>query len=550
MSASTSQSSVNDLITHLRQTQLPSAGESEQSTASAQSPRPQRTVHPSLRNLLDIPDTPPPKPRPVQRPRVRRVPGPPPPESWLNSSRYAPSIVREQAAGEDLRQPVQRSWVNQDLNLPGCKMPSAGTLVDLVCRSMIRNWFWHREYDGFWLSTLPVRLKEVLLSYIAIVALEDGSNLSGKNSALNLLWPREGELEASLLVMSFENLDDASEVKRLDLSGALGRWMTMKRLHKQLLLKTRSSIDVSNHASTSTTEESSVPTCSSVPDTWEDLDQEKRNLAKFSSQPTNALSTSRFSSLTHLSLALSPFVESPTSIGSWSSLLDLSAHLSILRSLSLANWPLPTLTPNARASNAYIRNPISRSLPTVRYGGSDMYTEFDSAWDEASNILRRLSRNLYCLQWLDLRGCSSWWGALTWSENAEDGEIHESPIDEEPPSKRSDAGPEWNGAWRGIQFLGLEVGWTPSIFDEEEDRSETRISTEQQLSHTPDDSVVEPGWDPSIEKRKYYQRKEEERYKELVQRAETTAKEIQAIRRRQGGQWINTQFSRRPSSAI
>lgn len=549
-STSTSQSSVNDLITHLRQTQLSSAGDLEQSAASAQSPRPQRTVHPSLRNLLDIPDTPQPKPRPGQRPRVRRVPGPPPPESWLDSSRHAPSSVQERGAGEDLGQIVQRSWVDQDLSLPGCKMPRAGSLIDTVCRSMARNWHWHREHDGFWLSTMPVSLKELLLSYVAIVVLEDGSSWSGKDSALNLLWPREGELDASLLGMSYENLDDSSEVKRLDLGSALGRWMTMKRLHKELLLKTRSSLNVSNQVSASATEVPSVPACLSVPDTWEDSEQEAKNLATFPSRPTNALSTPRFSNLLHLSLALSPFVESPTSIGSWSSLLDLSAHLSILRSLSLANWPLPTLTPNARASNAYMRNPISRSLPTIRYGGCDMYTEFNNAWEEASSILRRLSRNLYCLQWLDLTGCGSWWGALTWSESAEDGDILESIIDEERPSKRSDAGPEWNGAWRGVEFLGLEVGWAPSAFDEEEDRRETKVSPEQQLSHTPDNFLVRPGWDPSTERRRYYQRKEEERYMELEQRAETTGREIQAIRRRQGGRRVNVQLSRRPSNAI
>lgn len=542
---STSQS-VNELISHLRSTQVTPGKGQEPSSPSSQTPQPQRTVHPSLRNLLDIPETPQPRPRPGQRSRIRRIPGPPPPQSWLAHSRYAPQAVREQADATVPEYPVIRSWVEDDFGLPGSTLPEERTLVDIVCRNMARNWLWHQEYDRMWLASLPAQLKETLLSYIAATVLDARYSSGGKWNPLNVLWPQESELDLLPPGVDYGVLDDSSEVSRIDLEGALGSWITMKRLRKELLLVPKPRENMGTCISTSTRKHSSTFSPTSVPETWDDLDQETDTMPPSPPKPLDLSPTLRFSNLAHLSLALSPFLGSPSSTASWSALLELSPHLSTLRSLSLAHWPLPTLTPNARASNAYVRNPVSRSIPTVRYGGSDMYTEFDNAWDEAANILRRLSRSLYCLQWLDLRGCGMWWAALTWSNALEDADDSDSATDKDRPSRHCDIGPEWTGAWRGVESIGLEVGWAPQ--DPDKLLKECRngdLGREQELLAKQDRHSLLDDCESDIEQEKYRRQKERQRYIELVERAETTARGIQALRRQKAGKWINFRLSSR-----
>src|SRR5204863_2644747 len=90
-SSPTKERSVTELIQHLRRTQV--INQYSENTAGPSGITP-RSVHPSIRNILELPETPPPRPRPGTRPlgahRLRRAPGPPPPVSWLSPTPPTP----------------------------------------------------------------------------------------------------------------------------------------------------------------------------------------------------------------------------------------------------------------------------------------------------------------------------------------------------------------------------------------------------------------------------------------------------------------------------
>ena len=577
--ASSDSPSVNNLISHLRQTQLSHEANDSLST-NLLSAQPQRTVHPSLRNLLDVPDTPPPRPRVAPRsvlgPRSRRIPGPPPPESWLTGSIHAPASVRLKEQNIAAAS-ATRLWKYDSHTLPGGNLPPKGSLADMVSRTMAKRWSFHMQFDGLWLASLPVRLKEYLLRYIAKEAMGPSTshNISG---TLAILWPQSEEAQNMLADMHIEVQGDAAEVTQLDLSGAIGTWLTVKTLGRQL--QESSSSTAPRRLVQATPPDTTIEDSNDIPDAWDNTSQDNEVMTPLpeSLRHTAAL---RFSNLAHLSLALSPATAPEHShIPSWSSLLSLSAHLLTLSSLSLAYWPIPTLTPHATASNAKIENPISRSLPRVQYSSTDHYAEFENEWSESASILRKLSRNLYCLRWLDLSGCGTWWGALCW-EGGSRPDVYD--VDHaEGERLRVKDGPEWNGGWRGIEFVGLDIGWEPKIWNVV-DSAETKTGSEElastatindryvppslrtarmrggpsanssadnggepvHLGSGADSRLIRQDWDVEVEREKHYQRKELKRYLELVNRAEKVAKGIQALRRQNRGKWIEFGMSSR-----
>ena len=134
----------------------------------------------------------------------------------------------------------------------------------------------------------------------------------------------------------------------------------------------------------------------------------------------------------------------------------------------------------------------------------------DDDWREAAGILGTLSRTLYCLRWLDLTGCGEWFSALTWQ-----------PDDEEGGS----IGPQWNGSWRGIDHLYLNVGWKPLLSDDVQSATE---SNEQ--------------WDVEIEKRRQYYRKEMQKHQDVRRSAEGVVRHLRELRRRHGGKWLDIEL--------
>jgi len=278
--------------------------------------------------------------------------------------------------------------------------------------------------------------------------------------------------------------------------------------------------------------------------TWED----EAN-SSYSSAAT--LTTSqyhlRFQNLTFLSLA-----HPDSNSANWVSLLGVLSHLSTLTHLSLAHWPMPILTPHA--VNARMRHPMHKSL-SFPYGGTDTYSAYENNWAEASGVLRRLSKATYCLKWLDLEGCSDWIPALIWDDTDSD--------DAHPTS-----GPEWNGSWRDLEWLGLGAGWFPDLSREEDyllyqtdalarkrevmgtfmaPPQPTALETFfrnrlHQLSGSARYStgdVEQPlNWDDEAMREKYRHRKERDAYRKILEKAVDVKKRIQAIRKDAGGKWL------------
>jgi hypothetical protein len=235
------------------------------------------------------------------------------------------------------------------------------------------------------------------------------------------------------------------------------------------------------------------------------------------------------------------------------SLLNLLSHLSTLTHLSLAHWPIPTLTPHALS--AKMRHPKHKSL-SFSYGGTDTYSAYENNWDEASGMLRRLSRATYCLKWLDLEGCSDWFPALSWDSVNSDGTY-------------ATSGPEWNGSWRDLAWLGLGAGWFPDLSKEDvhllyqsdalarnrevmgtfiappqptalETFFRSRLRQLGGSARLSTDEGQEPrNWDDDEATReKYIRRKERDAYRGILEIAVNVKRRIQAIRRDAGGKWL------------
>jgi hypothetical protein len=556
-------SSVNDLINHLRQTQVsdgrlhrlprtPTAG----------------TVHPSLRGILSVPDTPPPRPRPdsnVVRPsgptRARRIPGPPPPASWVAAIQPANKLPDSTI--------LTSRRAEQSNSLPGERFPAKGkgSLQHAILKALASNLHWLLEYYD--LHLLPTQLKQTILNYVAIYNEEAEHSEYKPPNLLSLLFPGVSGGDT----LGDTSVDDRLAVTRLDLSRAIGQWLSMKELRESLYMphvkvvrkepdmlldswddeyepcseeveviggaKARAEfpvvLAVRDGARAGGGGESRVGSGISATMT---VGPEAESFASSGWSKTLESSSLRFFNLAHLSLALSPTSTQvrKRTVASWSGLLKVAPSLSRLSSLSLAYWPSPTLTPHAASTYTTIKNPLSPSLPGIPYGGSDMYTSYDGNWSEAANLLKILSRHLYCLQWLDLTGCGDWFAALSVANGA-----------------------EWNGAWRGIEYVGLGVGWSP---DPVKDVGEPGPYSDHGLNMvpfpTPDAAPVRhffdltdrgmdgPVQDPDEESERarkiYYYRKAVEKYMEILSIARGVASSIRLTRSGRG-KWIEFDLS-------
>ncbi|RHZ72805.1 hypothetical protein CDV55_108604 [Aspergillus turcosus] len=517
-SSSTSTPSVNDLINHLRRTQVSRSEDGAGSPSRFVAPR---SVHPSLRNLLELPETPPPRPRPEARRvgvtgrRLRRTPGPPPPQSWLLGSHDTDTSDDTDAA------PAERIIYRLD-RLPGTTLPRKSDLLHMVLKTMASHWAWHIEYDGQFLAVLPSHVKVLLLSYIAIYARDQP--LKGLMHGLKPLFEKFSSYDHGTPDGVETSQDGDPEISRLDLSCALGRWMTIKQLSHELFL--------SKSAASLAQGKAKEP----VPSSWEEDDDEEDETAAENANmpiPKTLNPGLRFQNLRFLSLA-----HPKPAAASWNSLIDLLSRLSTITHLSLAHWPLPTVTPNAM--NTRIRHPTQRSL-TFAYGGTDSYSGMENNWAEAAAILRRLSRVTYCLKWLDLEGCGDWIPALTWEGVGPDGEA-------------LPTGPEWNGSWRDIEYVRLGPGWLPHIDDSEVAVAvpQSGAGAAERLSRSLARSIHAPApaptdtpelpWDVEFERIKYRRAKELERYRETLRSAKAVQRSVLQLRRSGKGKWVHFSF--------
>ncbi|KAI9669579.1 MAG: hypothetical protein M1817_004622 [Caeruleum heppii] len=425
---------VNEILTTLRRNQISS---SESPKSLGQTPiATTRTVHPSLRQILHVADTAPPRPRLGQPGRaLRRGPaGPPPPTSWLTDSVHVPSHVKRRIANRRNAESeeVGRGPAAEDLvPLPGLKHVGDKTLLHQSMKAMAMIWGWQIEYNRYYLADLPHGLKSVLLHYVASYGPSQGVGIDGLRT---LFPPVDSKIEEDSSTVA----TDGCELTHLDLSNAIGRTVTLS--HLQSLFSPP--IPPSNAA---------VSTSDSPLDSWE---------TAIATLPT-PLQTSHFPALTHLSLA------NPSPTVSWTKLLSLAPSLATLTHLSLAHWPVPSLTPNSKttvldSSSSNSRSPSS--YPAPKYGATYYYSAFDGDWSEAARIIRKLSKATYCLRWIDLSGCEEWIAALMWDgtkaqyyDDDEDDETDErvdGPGQERSRRTRNgDYGVEWNTSWRSISTV-------------------------------------------------------------------------------------------------
>ncbi|KAJ0118117.1 hypothetical protein J7T55_014570 [Diaporthe amygdali] len=368
------------------------------------------SVPPQIRQILlpGVPEAPAPPPR--RRPRFaprfdaqgRRLPaGPPPPRSWLSLSRHAPRL---ESNGSDVEQYQCRL-------LPGLYRPGERSLMDIALRNMALDWEYQRSYNLYHIFTLPDRIRMALISYINTM-FEPGLSLLDLKIILLRQAPDDdaGKEDTSETPPSPSSMNEG--ITHLDLSISVERSIKLRDL-SSLLFPTHSD------------------NIGPLLDSWD-------------APESTAIPRPLLVNLTHLSLATSP---ETSFLSSWKQLLAFSTHLPTLTHLSLAYWPIPSLTPNATFAKV-----VSAQGQTFQYGGRNPYSlTLDDDWSEAILVLRKLSKSLYGLEYLDLTGCAPWVKALT---------AHAHGPNAEPDLI------DWVHDWGKIETLVLTSGYSsPAIED-------------------------------------------------------------------------------------
>ncbi|KAK6192986.1 hypothetical protein LQW54_012910 [Pestalotiopsis sp. IQ-011] len=383
--------SVNDILADMRR-----SGQS--STARSHVPtHPTPSLPPTISRILQLPETPTPRPR--TRLQQRRAlngrllpPGPPPPRSWFHNSVSTQFSVIETISGHADRLKLYP--------LPDAFNPRHGSLIDMSLHQLIVNWGVQKEWNRYYLYDLPDRLRTALICYVSKYH-EEGVSID--DLRIILAGPTDEELAEYQLEKPDTTVLNA-DIHHLDLTGCVGSMISVKMLTDLLFPP--------------------VPAAShEIADSWD--------APELLPAPTSLLPN-----LTHLSLAVD---SSPTTSPSWKQLLSLSAKLPGLTHLNLSGWPAPSMTPNSTFTTMFTST--GQSVP---YGGTHLYSHaLDNDWSEAVSVLKRLSKALYNLEYLDLTGCSGWYPAL---HKEVDAELTIDFVD-------------WSREWGKITFLRLCSGY-------------------------------------------------------------------------------------------
>ncbi|KAH7410164.1 hypothetical protein DE146DRAFT_644085 [Phaeosphaeria sp. MPI-PUGE-AT-0046c] len=438
---------VNQRIAQLRREQAPRASiEQRNEMNSAVS---SRTVPPDLRRILHIPEVNAPKPKAGTRLRARGPggarppPGPAAPVSWLHTSRYAPRQTRDygwKTAGERTASRfIHLARVTED---DFKRLPPPRSLRHHCLRTFAEHWVELSEYEQHYIPTLPMVMRETLLSYLTLYGEEKCLDFK----SFRILFQPEGN-----------DTSEWEDVRFLDLTGLLNEELTISDIGKCLkrilanVPEDLEALTISNPRP-----KGKEKAIAEVAESWEeeavdDVDMDGVSMAEEVVLPAQ-LTTPHFTNLSRLSLAHAG------SSASWPDLLKLSPNLNKLTHLSLAYWPRPTLTPNS-ATTSMVSN-----YGRVSLGGTPFYSDLDDDWHEATNILRRFSINTYSLQWLDLEGCT-WIKALTWRADNSASHDNTNVITHAADTwsiHTAALGPDWTDAWRRITYLNVFQGWIPA----------------------------------------------------------------------------------------
>ncbi|KAK3319327.1 hypothetical protein B0H66DRAFT_623999 [Apodospora peruviana] len=389
-SQSSSSRSVNQLLADLRRVGLNGSG-----GGAAAGVHP--TVPPAIRDILQLPETPAPRPRgsggggrPARLDAAGRrlPPGPAPPRSWLSSSTSSRRIGAPRDGGTS-----ERSSEQHHRPLPGAYLPERGSLVDMVLRRFALDWEFQRIYCQYYLYDLPTHLRVALVRYVGVWGSDSGVSLADLQILLSPL-PMDGIEDGESGISEEISPSTANEAfTHLDLTGSVGRSLRLRELSDLLLPPQQPG--------------KSAP---DLQDSWDDAPDDQPAAVSVVTIPRPLLPN-----LTHLSLALNPDAAPPATTVSWRHLLAFAASHSYLTHLSLAFWPEPSLTPDAKYASV-----VSAQGRVVQYGGTGPYSHsLDNDWSEAVMVARRLSKSLYELEYLDLTGCAGWSPAL-WSSAEHD----------------------------------------------------------------------------------------------------------------------------------
>ncbi|TKA22794.1 hypothetical protein B0A50_07896 [Salinomyces thailandicus] len=404
-------SSVNERLNQLRTADSIDATQRKREIAELLAQK--STLPPELRSLLNIPESAAPKPKPGFRIRNRetmRTPGPAAPKSWLGLPEWWPISSARGGGKRKAKRPVgdvcQRNRPGELFRfahmVEGGEKPKG--LMHIAMKQLAEQWHLLDEEDFPVLTNIPLRLRLRLISYLGVY----GPPID--TTALKALTAGSDPLEL------------------LDLGGLAGHPpLTLKKLTRLL------------------ESEKVVLSQSASNDILESWDAEETLESSLSSLAI----TSRFSHLTQLSLS-----DPPPSV-SWRELLSLSRHLPQLTHLSLAYWPRPTLTPHLATATV-----ASGNSPAVSAGGTHMYSGLDLDYSEAASLLRQLSSNLLCLQWLDLEGCAEWMPALAVLAAASSDIDHNRERDDwgtRPPVITM-----FTDTWKNVKYIRCAQGWLPS----------------------------------------------------------------------------------------
>ena len=402
--------SVNERLGELRKLEGKDAAAKKRQLADSVN---QRSVPSEIREILGVPESAPPKPKAGVRLRERlRTPGPAPPKSWTaNGSSLWMSTLALRGGRRRLR---KKSADVNDRNRPkqllrfarlaGLKVDEVDqkppSLTHLALKTVAEQWDLLDEEDYPALAEIPLQLRLRILSYLAY-------------------YGRPIYYSGLAAV-----LQGSEDIQQLDLAGLVG--------HGDLTLRNIGRINGME-------QETASDDNKEIAESW-DADE-----ASQSTLPPS-LRTNRFAHLTHLCLS------HPKPTASWRSLLAFSKFTPQLTHLSLAYWPRPTLTPNLATATV-----SSQHGPDVSAGGSHCYSAIDKDMSEPASLLRQLSGNLLCLQWLDLEGCAEWVPALGGSLydsgllvlRGWDGRLHQEPTS------------ILTSNWKKLTYLRCAQGWEP-----------------------------------------------------------------------------------------
>jgi len=414
-------STVNERLNDLRKAESLDAEQKKRELAELVT---QKTVPPEVRAILGVPESAPPRPKVGPRFRDRmRTPGPAAPKSWLavrpewettlavrggggRKGKRALNVIKDRNRPSQLQRFAQLLHEQQNLST---SRPSR--LVHQILKRLAEHWDLLDEEDYPNLVEIPLRLRLQLLSY------------------LGHYGPPIDAIALQALIQG----DD--QVIHLDLGGLAGHApLTLKKLIRVLKPPKPSTSHINSEV---------------ILDSWDAEDD-------VAMAPLSVPAISRFANLTHLCLS------NPPDNVPWRELLALSKHTPQVTHLSLAYWPRPTLTPNLSTATV-----SSRHGPDVTAGGSHYYSALDEDMTEPASLLRQLSSNLLCLQWLDIEGCAQWMPALATLAAAAPLHIPEEGEDAAP------AGDMWTDVrpavmtifadtWKGLNFIRCAQGTYPT----------------------------------------------------------------------------------------